>query len=68
MQHNSGEEDIFQPLTHGHPSSQDTIVGAGRPLGDLDNYRELNETLEDDPWNPLSSEADLTLASVTTLR
>ena len=30
--------DISQPPVRGHPSSQDTIPGAGRPLGDVDDY------------------------------
>jgi len=37
MQHDSDVEDISQAPVSGHPSSQDTIAGAGRPLGDVDD-------------------------------
>jgi len=62
MRHNSDEEEISQLPAHRSPSSQDSIPGAGSPLGDVDNYRKLNQTMADDPWIPLSSEADFNLA------
>ena len=45
------------------PSSQESIPGAGRALGDVAGYTELNEAMIDDPWNPFSLEADFNLAS-----
>jgi len=63
MLHKSDPEDISQPPACGRPLSQDTILYAGRPLGDVDAYRELNQTMDDDPCNPVSSEADFSLAS-----
>jgi len=63
MWHDSDEEDISQPPARRRPSSQETIPGAGRPLGDVDDYRDLNQTMADDAWNPFSSEADFNLAS-----
>jgi len=49
MQDDSDAEDISQPPARRRPSSQDTILGAGRPLGDVDNYRELNPTIANFP-------------------
>jgi len=63
MRHYSDEEDISQPAACGRPLSQNTIPGAGRPLGDVNDYSVLNQTMADDPWNPFSSEADFNLAS-----
>jgi len=62
MRHNSDEEGISQPPVHGRPSSQDTTPGAGIPLGNVDDYRELNQTIADDSWNPFSSEVNFNLA------
>ena len=63
MQHDSDEEDFSQPPDRGRPSSQEGIRGAGRALGDVAGYTELNEAMMDDPWNPFFSEADFNLAS-----
>jgi len=49
MEHDSDEEDILQAPARGRPASQDTIPGAGRLLRNLDDYRELNQTITDDP-------------------
>jgi len=38
MQYNSEEKDISQTPGDGHPSSQDTIPGAGRPLSGFNDY------------------------------
>jgi len=56
MQHDSDNENIFQTRAQGGRASQDTIPGAGRPLGDLNDYRELNHTMADDHWYPFGSE------------
>ena len=63
MQHDSDEEDFSQPPDRGRPSSQESIPGAGRALGDVAGYTELNEAMIDDPWNPFYSEADFNLVS-----
>jgi len=63
MRHNSDKEDISQPPARVRPSSQDTIPGAGRPLDDVDDYRELTQIMADGSWNTFSSEADFNLAS-----
>jgi len=63
MQHDSDKEDLSQPPDGSRPSSQESIPGAGRALGDLAGYTELCESMKDDPLNPFSSEADFTLAS-----
>ena len=63
MQHNSEEEDFSQPPDRRRPSSQESIPGAGRALGDVAGYRELNESIKNDLWNPFSSEANFNLAS-----
>jgi len=44
-------------------SGQETIPGAGRPLGEVAGYTELNKAMTDDPWSPFSSENDFNLAS-----
>ena len=63
MQHDSDQKDFSQPPDRGRPSSQESIAGAGRALGDVDGYTELDEAMIDDPWNPFSSEANFDLAS-----
>ena len=63
MQHDSDKEDLSQPPDRGRPSSQESIPGAGRALGDVAGYTKLNEAMKDDPRNPFSSEADFNLAS-----
>ena len=63
MQHDSDAEDILQPPDQGSPSSQNTIPGAGRILGNVIGYVEHNRAMTDDPWSPFSSESDFNLAS-----
>lgn len=63
MQNDSDAEDVSHPPVRGRPSSQETIPGAGRALGDVINYTELNRAMTDDPWSPFSSEDDFNLAS-----
>jgi len=63
MQHDSDEEDLSQPPDRGRQSSQESIPGAGRALGDVADYTELNESMKGDPWNPFSSEVDFHFAS-----
>ena len=48
MQHDSGEYDFFQQPDREHPFSPEIILGAGRALGDLAGYKELNEAMIDD--------------------
>ena len=45
------------------PWSRQTIPDAGRPLGDVTGYEELNQAMLDQPWFPFSSERDFNLAS-----
>ena len=63
MQHDSDEEDFAQPPNRGRPSREESIPGAGRALGNVAGYTELNASMKDDPWNPFSSEANFNLAS-----
>jgi len=56
------EEGCHRPV-HVPPSGQETIPGAGSPLGEVAGYTELNKAMTDDPWSPLSSENDFNLAS-----
>ena len=63
MQHDSDDEDFNQPPDRWCPSSQESIQGAGRALGDVAGYTELNEYMKNDPWNPFSLEAHFNLAS-----
>ena len=43
--------------------SRQTIPDAGRPLGDVTGYEELNQAMLDQPWSPFSSERNFNLAS-----
>ena len=61
MQHDSDDEDLYQPPDCGRPSSQESIPGAGRALGDVAGYTELNKSIKNDPWNPFSSDAHFNL-------
>jgi len=62
MQNDSDTEDVSHPLVRMRPSGQETIPGAGRPLGEVAGYTELNKAMTDDPWTPFSSENDFNLA------
>ena len=63
MQEDSDEDDLSQPPDRGRPFSQERIPGAGRALGDVAGYTELNDSMKNDPWNPSSSEANFDLPS-----
>jgi len=62
-QYGSDAEDPSEPQALRGPYSQEIIAGAGRPLGDVANYTELNLATTNDPWGPFSSGADFNLAS-----
>jgi len=63
MHNDSDTEDVSHPRVRARPSGQETIPGAGRPLGEVAGYIELNKAMTDDPWSPFSSEDDFSLAS-----
>jgi len=63
MQHDSDKEAVFHPPVRMRPSGQETIPSAGRPLGEVAGYTELNKAMTDDPWSPFSSENHFNLAS-----
>jgi len=63
MQNNTDTEDLSHPPVRVRPSGQETIPGAGRPLGEVAGYTELNKAMTDNPWSPFSSEKDFNLAS-----
>jgi len=63
MQNDTDTEDVSYPPVRVRPSGQETIPGAGRPLGKIAGYTELNKAMTDDPWSPFSSENDFNLAS-----
>jgi len=63
MHNDSDTEDVSHPLLDVRPSGQEYIPGAGRPLGEVAGYTELNKAMTDDPWSPFSSENDFNLAS-----
>ena len=46
MQHEEDEEDFSLSPNCRHPSSQESIPGAGRALGDVAGYTELNEAMK----------------------
>src|SRR5207302_8783991 len=49
------------PPDTGSPSSQRTILGAGRAVGYVAGYAELNQAMKDDLWSLFSSEDDFNL-------
>ena len=49
MQNDSDEKDSSYPPFSGWPSSQETIFGPGRALGNAAGYTELNKAMTDDP-------------------
>jgi len=63
MQNNSDTDDVSDPPVSMCPSRRETIPGAGRPLGEVAGYTELNKAITDDPWSPFSSENNFNLAS-----
>jgi len=63
MQNDSDTEDVSHPPVRVRPSGQETIPGAGRPVGEVAGYTELNKAMTDDPWSPFSSENDFNLTS-----
>ena len=63
MHNDSDTEDVSHPPVRARPSGQETIPGAGRPLGEVAGYTGLNKAMTDDSWSPFSSEEDFNLAS-----
>ena len=63
MQHDSDKEDLSQPLDRGRPSSQESIPGTGRAVGEVAGIMEHNEAVIDYPWNPFSWEVSFDLVS-----
>jgi len=63
MQNDSDTEDVSHPPGCVHPWGQETIPGAGKPLGEVAGYTELNKAMTDDPWSPVSAEDNFNLAS-----
>jgi len=61
-------EDISHLPVRVRPSGQETILGAGRPRGEVAGYTELHKAMTDDPWRRFSSEKDFNLASWFVLR
>ena len=63
MQNDSDTEDLSHPPVRVRPSGQETLPDAGRPLGEVAGYTELNKAMTDLPWSPFSSENDFNLRS-----
>jgi len=63
MNNDSDTEDISTPLVPARASGQETIPGAGRPLGEVAGSTELNKAMTDNLWSPFSSEDEFNLAS-----
>jgi len=49
MQNDSDRAAVSHPLVRLRPLGQETIPGAGRPLGEVAGYTELNKAMTDDP-------------------
>jgi len=52
MQNDSDTEEVSHPLVRVRPSGQETIPDAGRLLGEVAGYTELNKAMTDDPGTP----------------
>jgi len=63
MQNDSDTEDVSHPPVRWRRSGHETIPGAGRPLGQVAGFTELNKAKTDDPWSSFLSENDFNLAS-----
>jgi len=63
IHNDSDTEEVSHPSVHARHSGQETIPSAGRPLGEVASYPELNKAMTDYPWSPFSSEDDFNLAS-----
>jgi len=62
--HNDSDtEEVSHPPVRAHHSGQETIPSAGRLLGEVAGYAELNKAMTHDPWSPSSSEDDFNWAS-----
>jgi len=62
MQNDSDTEKGSNPPVWVRPSGQQTIPGAGTPLGEVASYTELTKAMTDDPSGPLLSENDFNMA------
>jgi len=49
MQNESDMEEVSHPLLCVHPSGQETIPGAGRPLREVGGNTELNKAMTNNP-------------------
>ena len=63
MEDDSDSEGVSRRPDISIPWNRQTIPDAGRPLGDLTSYEELNQAMLEEPWSPFSSERDFNLAS-----
>ena len=63
MQNDSDTEEGSHLPVRVRPSRQKNIPSAGRPLGEVAGYTDLNKAMTDFPWSPFSSENDFKLAS-----
>ena len=63
MEDNWDSEGISRQPDKSIPWSRQTIPDAGRPLGDVTGYKELNQAMLDELWSPFSSERNFNLAS-----
>jgi len=63
MQNDSDAEEVSHSPVRGRPSGQETVPGAGRLLGKVAGYTELNKAVSEDPWSPFTSENNFNLAS-----
>ena len=63
MQNDSDTEEVSNPPVWMRPSGHESIPGAGRPLGEVAGYTQLNKAMTIDPWSPSLSENDFNLAS-----
>ena len=63
MEDDSDSEGGFRRPDISIPWNRQMIPDAGRPLGDVTGYEELNQALLEEPWSPFPSERDFNLAS-----
>ena len=63
MEDDSDSEGVSRRPDISIPWSRQTMPDAGRPLGDVTGYDELNQAMLEEPWSPFSSERDFNLDS-----
>jgi len=52
MHNDLGTEDVSHPPVRARPSGPETLLGDGKPRGEVAGYTELNKAITNNPWSP----------------